>query len=173
MTIHIDMNTLFIVQLISIISILVLGVIVIKLLKLVKRLTDQLSDNNRLLYFNLKDSNQMKYNMDDTLDRIDLIETNVSQLSSDLQIKIQRDEEESKRKVYPTPELSRMIAETIREQVEIEMILSKNLTAPSGEYVDEICHRVMKTYPKIEPDYILRKCLSVIEVELAQYRSSE
>ena len=173
MTLHIDLNTLFIIQAISIVLIIVLGCIVVKLLKLVKRLSNQISENNRLLYFNLKDSNQMKYDIDDTLDHIEQIETNVSELSRALNIKIQYDIAEAERKVYPTPEVSRMITETIQEQVEIEMILSKNLAAPSGEYVDDITYRVLKTYPKIDPDYIARKCLSVIEVELAQYRSTE
>lgn len=173
MTIHIDMNTLFIIQLITLCSAIGLGITTIHLVKKVKRLTDQISENNRLLYFNLKSSRHSEQMVDDVLDRIEMIDTNVSTLSTNLQIKIKNDNEEKQRKIYPTPELAKLIAETIREQIDMEFSLSKNLSAPSGEYVDNITYTVMQTYPKVHPDYITRKCIAIIENELSRFRSSE
>lgn len=170
MTITIDTNAFVIMQSILILFIIGLVVLTIVLTRIISRLSRQLEDSNRLLYFNMRDSRDVKETMKYCKEDIKQIQDNVKLLSSGLQIKIQQDREKASKKVYPKPDVARMITETIREQVTIEMLLSKNLSAPSREYVNVIAQNVSQTYPEIHQDYIAKKCLAVIEDELRARR---
>lgn len=67
------------------------------------------------------------------------------------------------KKVYPRPQLANEIAATIREQIGIELIKSKNLRAPSANYLHTIVKNVSNTYPGIDVDYIANKCIAIME----------
>ena len=166
----IDVNILFVVQCISIVLIIGLSITTIVLVRLVKKLSDRVNDTNRIGYFNWKECSQLKQTTNDIIDLNEQIITTVKTIADDLEVKIKQENEEKQKKIYPTPELSKMITETIQEQIEMEIVLSRNLTAPSNEYITNITYNVMQTYPQVHPDYIHKKCLAIIESELDRYR---
>lgn len=67
------------------------------------------------------------------------------------------------KKIYPTPDISKMVTETVKEQIAIEMILSAGLKLPSAASTDKIIKNTISTYPNIDEIYITKKCLSIIQ----------
>jgi hypothetical protein len=76
---------------------------------------------------------------------------------------IQGNRQSHGRKIYPRPQLANEIAATIREQIGTELIKSKNLRAPSSNYLHTIIENVSRTYPDIDIDYIANKCIAMLE----------
>ena len=66
-------------------------------------------------------------------------------------------------KIYPTPQLADMITTTIKEQVAVETILTKNLRIIDKNTVNIIIENTIKTYPHVDESYIIKKTLSIIE----------
>lgn len=172
MTIHIDSSALIIIA--SITAVLIVAFIVTTsiLIHLVRSMRNQMTDQNRLLYSVWKDSNRSKYMIDHTLDEIEQIETNVSTLASELDIHIQTEKENRERKIYPTPDLSKLIEQTIREQFAIHLILRRNMRAPIKGALDEISAVVQATYPNVNTEYIAMKCIAFMESEMEPEESS-
>ena len=171
MTIQINEITGYvIISILSVLCILSMTFFVIVLRKMCN-MKHQLEDTNRLLYFNLKSHTQLQESIHTLTSMIDDVQSDVETISSDLEIKIQKDEEKASRKIYPKPDLAKMITSTIKEQIQIEMSLSKNLKAPSGDYVEIITSAVLQTYPEVHPDYLTKKCIALIDDYIIEFQS--
>ncbi len=163
MTIHIDALTAYILIAIFGVIAIVSVTVTIVLMKRLKAIRLQLEDNNRLLYFNLKDSMDARSKTTACFQEIETIRTDLHVLSSGLQIKLQKEEESARRKKFPKPDEVLQITETIKDQLSIQASLRSEQKIPLGGAVPDITENVIRTYPEISEDYIINKCISVIQ----------
>lgn len=70
---------------------------------------------------------------------------------------------QSKQKIYPLPQLSDMITETIAEQIQIHSKLNSNRRIVPKEDFEKIITAVCLTYPNVVKEYIVEKTISIIE----------
>ena len=133
----------------AIIFLLLILYIIIKFKKL-KTSIEQL----KYSIFVLRKDNEKYSNL--TLEMFDLLQTSVHTT-------LDRLEENKKRKIYPTPELSEQITKTISEQIEIQVILNNKTRVPSSKLITEVVNVVRQTYPNIKEDYIINKTIMMIE----------
>ena len=70
---------------------------------------------------------------------------------------------QSKEKIYPLPQLSNMITETIAEQIQIHSKLNSNRRVVPKEDFEKIITAVCLTYPNVSREYIVEKTVSIIE----------
>lgn len=70
---------------------------------------------------------------------------------------------QSKEKIYPLPQLSNMITETIAEQIQIHSKLNSNRRIVPKEDFEKIIRTVCMTYPNVSEKFITEKTISVIE----------
>lgn len=133
----------------AIIFLLLILYIIIKFKKL-KTSIEQL----KYSIFVLRKDNEKYSNL--TLEMFDLLQTSVHTT-------LDRLEENKKRQIYPTPELSEQITKTISEQIEIQVILNNKTRVPSSKLITEVVNVVRQTYPNIKEDYIINKTIMMIE----------
>lgn len=163
MTIHIDSFTaFFIIGILGFIAI-ILGISIVIVCKKLSTIHHQLEDTNRLLYFNLKDSMVTQSQTRECMEELEEIRTHVYDLSSILNIKVRQDLEKEQRKRYPKPDEVSQIMDTIRDLISIEAIKRKNQKVPTAGATFDITDRVIQTYPEIAPDYIMDKCITMLE----------
>ena len=163
MTIHIDAITSII--LISILGILAIffGITTFIMISKLKQANRQLEDNNRLLYFNLKDSMLTRSQTSKCLEEIESIHDDISELSSGLQMKLQRDEAKAKQKHYPKPDEVKQITETIKDVMSIEAIKRSQQKSPIGGALVDIAYIVCQTYQDISDVYISDKVIAIMQ----------
>ena len=63
----------------------------------------------------------------------------------------------------PTPEESEAMRKTILENINVEVLLSKNLKIARKDSTRNIIDNTLETYPAIEPEYVIKMCLAMIE----------
>lgn len=163
MTIQISAPTAYIILATLIVFLIAVVTSVIILVKKMNRIQNQLSDTNRLLYFSMKDAQLSKSQLSECSDSIVMIQQHVNTLSSGLQIKLQRDAEAARLKRFPKPEEAKQITATIKEQIAIQLVLRSNQNAPSGGALDVITKNTIRTYPEISQDYLIEKCIAVVQ----------
>lgn len=91
------------------------------------------------------------------------IKENITSLSTSIDTLLKDLQESNDKKIFPTPELAKMIDSTIREQIAIETALSHNMKIAKKSSVTNIVTVVTMTYPFVDEEYITKKCLSIIE----------
>lgn len=64
---------------------------------------------------------------------------------------------------YPTPNISKMIRETILECINIEVLLNKDIRIPNPNSVHHIIETVINTYPDVNKEYVTKLCMAMIE----------
>lgn len=69
----------------------------------------------------------------------------------------------SKEKIYPLPQLSDMITQTIAEQIHLHTTLNNNRRHVPKEEFNKIIEDVCKTYPNVAEEFIAKKTISIIE----------
>ena len=163
MSIHIDLFTAYVfIGIIGFISI-VFGTTMIIVCRRLKKIRHQLEDTNRLLYFNLKSNMEIRAQTNECQETLTEMQSNVSDLASGLQMKLQREAEAAKKKHFPKPDEVDSIVSTIKDLIEIEFIKRHNQRSPLGGALPDIAERVIATYPDISIDYINDKCIVVME----------
>ena len=63
----------------------------------------------------------------------------------------------------PTPDESEAMRKTIMENINMEVLLSKNLKIARKDSTRNIIDNTIDTYPEIQPEYIVKLCLAMIE----------
>lgn len=63
----------------------------------------------------------------------------------------------------PTPEESEAMRKTILENINMEVLLSKNLKIARKDSTRNIIDNTLETYPDINPEYIIKLSLAMIE----------
>lgn len=173
MSIQINEYTALVIILILTMLMLTLGLCVIVIFKRLSEASRQLKETNRLLYFIMKDSHIAKEKLTCCMEDISEMQYHLKSLSSGLQIKLEREAEEKRQKKFPKPDVAKQITETIREQYFIQLILMKNQTAPRRDALGIITEHVIRTYPEISPDYLIDKCIAVVEDEISRSISEQ
>lgn len=72
-------------------------------------------------------------------------------------------DEKEKQTHMPTPDEVALIEKTITDLIEIEVSLSRNLTVARKLALKEISSNVIRTYPDIDHEYILRKTTAILQ----------
>lgn len=134
---------------ISLLAILIDIFILIKIKKLMTKF-QQLSYN----LFMLKDD--MNENHLNVTESLETLQSSVANTLEDIH-------RQSKEKIYPLPQLSNMITETIAEQIQIHSKLNSNRRIVPKEDFEEIITAVCLTYPNVVKEYIVEKTISIIE----------
>lgn len=93
-----------------------------------------------------------------------IINTNIGSLSSGIE-EFKKDIKEKNKQTFrlPLPEESKAMRETILENINVEVLLSKNLRIASKDSTRKIIDATMEAYPDIYPEYTIKLCLAVIE----------
>lgn len=134
---------------ISLLAILIDIFILIKIKKLMTKF-QQLSYN----LFMLKDD--MNENHLNVTESLETLQSSVANTLEDIH-------KQSKEKIYPLPQLSNMITETIAEQIQMHSKLNSNRRIVPKEDFEEIITAVCLTYPNVVKEYIVEKTISIIE----------
>lgn len=173
MTIQINANLLIvIITVLSVILFFVTSAFII-LLQNMTKIKRQLDDTNRLLYFSMKDAQLARSQTSTCVDEITLMQQSVHTLSSGLQIKLQRDAEAARLKRFPKPDEAKQITATIKEQMAIQLVLRSQQSAPAGGSLEIITRNTLRTYPDISPDYLIEKCIAVVQDSINGRNQSE
>ena len=69
----------------------------------------------------------------------------------------------SKEGYYPTPNISKMMRDTILECINIEVLLNKNMRIPNPNSSTHIIETVINTYPNVNKEYTTKLCMAMIE----------
>lgn len=134
---------------VSSLAILINIFILIKMKKLMTKF-QQLSYS----LFRLKDD--MNENHLNVTESLETLQSSVANTLEDMR-------RQSQEKIYPMPQLSNMITETIAEQIQIHSKLNSNRRVVPKEDFEKIITSVCLTYPNVSKEYIVEKTISIIE----------
>lgn len=123
------------------------------ILQLMKKLTES---NELLFYLNQNETKNMN---------------NLSSLTSSIQIQLEEQKKQSEHTIYPTPQLSEMIGVTIKEQIATEEVLSSHMRMPKAESTKKIIDVVIATYPHVNKEYLVKRCMAQIEAHVQNVKS--
>ena len=139
-----------------IVFVITLTILQILSIRYIRYITSKLDDQSRLLYIMDKRCRRYEEHLNDTDESITSLSTSVASLASGYQKQLNT-------RILPKPELVEQITKTITDLLSIEVGLSKNMRASRKESVQLIVENTIKTYPDVNPDYITKKTLSIIE----------
>ncbi len=128
-------------------------------------------------FIKFKDIHNLKIRFNElvsTLYNLDRSQQHLNSDISDIDIRIaslqesfntlsNRFDKEAKQTHMPTPEETDSIEKTITDLIEIEVSLSKNLTVARKLALEEISTNVIRTYPDIDQEYIIRKTTAILQ----------
>ena len=121
------------------------------------------NEQSRIIYMILKKQYSHDTNLHDISENNEQIMMNITSLSTSIDLFTNELEEKRNTKSYPTPDLVKQITDTIKDQISIEITMSRNMRIANKNSVQKIIETVHKTYPNIELDYIIKKTASIIE----------
>lgn len=145
-----NQQTLSICIIIAISLTILINIFILIKIKKVMTKFQQLSYN----LFRLKDD--MNENHLDVTESLETLQSSVTNTLEDMR-------RQSKEKIYPLPQLSNMITETIAEQIQIHSKLNSNRRVVPKEDFKKIITVVCMTYPNVSEEYITEKAVSIIE----------
>lgn len=93
----------------------------------------------------------------------DEIKDNIGSLSSSTKEVIQELKQVSSEPYMPTPNVTKMMRDTILELINMEVLLSHNMTIPNKESTQHIIDGTLETYPNVKKEYTIKLCLAMIE----------
>ena len=133
-----------------------------------KKISDKFDSLSMSLYLTNKklesDSEMNKTSFTEIKKALTIINTNIGSLSSGIEefkkdTKAKRDSQTR----LPLPEESKAMRETILENINVEVLLSKNLRIASRDSIRKIIDATVEAYPEIDLVYTIKLCLAVIE----------
>lgn len=153
-------NLLFIVM--GILLFVTNTITLVVLIKMTK-LSSTINDLSNMVYYVLNKQKNIDTSLDDLRVMCDNTETNTSALSTSIDYIFKEYKQAMDNKIYPTPNLAEMITTTIKEQIAVETILTKNLRIIDKNTVNVIIENTIKTYPHVDQEYIIKKTFSIVE----------
>lgn len=93
----------------------------------------------------------------------DEIKDNIGSLSSSTKEVIQELKQVSNEPYMPTPNVTKMMRDTILELINMEVLLSHNMKIPNKESTQHIIDGTLETYPNVKKEYTIKLCLAMIE----------
>ena len=118
-----------------------------------KRLISIVNEQSRVIYVMDKHIKRLTANVTETNDTIMSLSTSVETIMH----------KSTKKPVYPEPDLVDKITKTVVDLITMEIALSKDMRYPPRESTNMIIESVLKTYPNVDKDYLIKKTLSMIE----------
>jgi len=122
----------------------------------------KIDEQSRMLFYLLKKNSTYNDILHDTSKNIQDVFEDISALQKGFESYIIKEEENSKRKIMPTPELSEMISKTIKEQITFELAMLDNVKIVNRDIINKITYNTSRTYPYVDIEYISKKCLTII-----------
>lgn len=147
---------IIIIAILSVCIICMISLIVFEIILCVSlnRMKSIINDQSRMIYTMDKQIRYLQTTAHDTQETITSLSTSV----------VSTIQESSKPKyIYPDPDLVDKITKTVIDLISMEMILSKDMQYPPRESTNMIVQATLKTYPHVNPDYLIKKTLSIIE----------
>ena len=165
---------LLIIMLVAISMLLILtSVLFVIILRMKKENNDIISSLTFSVYqlkVNQGNSNDKLFNMDNDYKKaLTIINKNIGSLSSGIDNVEKKLDNVIKTKNLlkefrlPSPEESKAMRETILENINMEVLLSKNLKIARRDSTRSIIDNTLETYSDIEPEYVIKMCLAMIE----------
>ena len=159
----------------TIITLLLL--IVVVLLVYMRSIKRSISELNRIMFTILKKDEKYDNSHDDIKRALTVVNGNIGSLSSSTDLvhqEIQQLANTNKQtlnelkaystsSILPTPNISKMMRETILENINIEVLLSKGMTIPNKKSTEHIIENTAKAYPDVDKEYTVKLCLAMIE----------
>lgn len=157
----------------STIACIVLTFITALFSKLIK-IQNRMNDLSQMMYLIIKKYDLIDTSCDDikhalgtvnsNLKAVDQgINDNIRSLSSSTDKVLEQFNDVSSEPYLPTPNITKMIRETILENINIEVLLSHNMTLPNKQSTQHIIDSTVKTYPNVDKEYLVKLCLAMIE----------
>ena len=148
---------------ITFIIITVLLLFIILMFIKISKMTSTMNEMTNMMYYILKKQKSIDYVLNEVSVSNNNTESELSTLSTSIDSMFKEYKQSMNTKIYPTPQLVDMITTTIKEQVAVETILTKNLRIIDKNTVNIIIENTVKTYPHVDESYIIKKTLSIIE----------
>ena len=141
------------------------------------KLKHRMEDLSRMMYVLIKKDEHYNNSHDDIKRALTVINGNIGSLSSSTD-RVHQEIQEltntnkqtlnelkvySTKAVLPTPNISKMMRETILENINIEVLLSKGMSIPNKKSTEHIIANTIKTYPDVDQEYTVKLCLAMIE----------
>lgn len=155
------MEKLFLITTFIIITFLLLFIILMFIK--INKMTSTMNEMTNMMYLILKKQKSIDDVLNDVAISNNNTESELSTLSTSIDSMFKEYKQSMNTKIYPTPQLADMITTTIKEQVAVETILTKNLRIIDKNTVNIIIENTTKTYPHVDESYIIKKTLSIIE----------
>lgn len=155
------MEKLFLITTFIIITFLLLFIILMFIK--INKITSTMNEMTNMMYLILKKQKSIDDVLNDVAISNNNTESELSTLSTSIDSMFKEYKQSMNTKIYPTPQLADMITTTIKEQVAVETILTKNLRIIDKNTVNIIIENTTKTYPHVDESYIIKKTLSIIE----------
>lgn len=157
--------------------ILMLVAIIIILLALIIPMKRQIRELNRIMFTILRKDEKYDNSHDDIKRALSVINGNIGSLSSSTDQVFQELHNVStstkqalnelnavsNNPVMPTPNITKMMRETIMENINIEVLLSQGMRIPNKQSTQHIIENTIKTYPAVDKEYTVKLCLAMIE----------
>lgn len=111
-----------------------------------------------------KQSRNILSNTDDIQHDFDTTYSSITKLNNNVASYLNQEEQRrSSTFIMPKPDQSKVIDETIREQIITEATLAKSMRVIDKNLINIIAENVEKTYPNVDKSYLTKKILMRIE----------
>lgn len=111
-----------------------------------------------------KQSRNILSNTDDIQHDFDTTYSSITKLNNNVALYLNQEEQRrSTTFIMPKPDQSKVIDETIREQIITEATLAKSMRVIDKNLINIIAENVEKTYPNVDKNYLTKKILMRIE----------
>ena len=111
-----------------------------------------------------KQSRNILSNTDDIQHDFDTTYSSITKLNNNVASYLNQEEQRrSTTFIMPKPDQSKVIDETIREQIITEATLAKSMRVIDKNLINIIAENVEKTYPNVDKSYLTKKILMRIE----------
>lgn len=111
-----------------------------------------------------KQSRNILSNTDDIQHDFDTTYSSITKLNNNVASYLNQEEQRrSSTFIMPKPDQSKVIDETIREQIITEATLAKSMRVIDKNLINIIAENVEKTYPNVDKNYLTKKILMRIE----------
>lgn len=136
---------------------------------------NRMSELSRIMYAILR-KNEKYDNSHDSIKRaLSTLNNNIGSLSSSTnEVFMQLIKTNNKPgNSLPSPDLSKKIRDTILENINMEVLLSKGMRTPNRESMTHIAMNTIKTYPDIDIEYIVKLTISMVENYILSVNESQ
>jgi hypothetical protein len=129
-----------------------------------KRILEQLQVMGHWIHLMQKDIKDLNIAYIDLRHDFDTTYSSISKLNNNVAAYLNQEEQRRNETfIMPKPDLSKVIDESIREQIIMEATLAKGMRIPQMDLVHRISEAIEKTYPNVDKDYLGKKILCKVE----------